>query len=233
MKNDLPCAFCDEPATTKDHVPPKSLFKTSPPDNLMTVPACFSCNNEASYDDQWFLNYLVSDDRIKNHPEAKELNNALTRSLKRPQSTGLQEYMDRSLKRFPLITESGIYYGEGTALENDFTRERRVLTRIVKGLYYHELQQHHPTENICFVYSSNKTYSPDPKVREERCNAILEWINAIKNEPLRQIGNDVFSYKWGVAHDNPNATFWVLVFFETVPFYIISRPRQQEETGTY
>lgn len=222
METELTCAFCEQPATTRDHVPPKSLFKTSPPDNLITVPACFSCNNEASNDDQWFRNYLVSDDRIKNHPEAKELNNALARSLQRPQGVGLQEYMDRNLKRFSLITESGLFYGEGTALENDFKREGRILTRIMKGLYYHELKKHHPTHNINSVYSSNKTFSPDKKVREERQNVILDLINDLKNEPIKKIGNDVFSYKWGVAKDNPDASFWVLVFFHAIPFSVIS-----------
>lgn len=227
------CTFCGEPATTKDHVPPKSLFKTSPPDNLITVPACLSCNHDASQDDEWFRNYLISDDRIRNHPESKELNKALERSLQRPQSIGLQEFMDRNLKRFPLMTESGLYYGEGTALDNDFTRESRVLIRIMKGLYYHELQKHHPIANVNSVYSSNKVYSPDAKVREERRNAILELINDLKNEPIRTIGQDVFSYKWGVANDNPNATFWVLVFFKTIPFSIISVPRQQGESANH
>lgn len=231
--NEEMCTFCGARATTKDHIPPKSLFKTSPPDNLITVPACLSCNHDASQDDEWFRNYLISDDRIKNHPESKELNKALERSLQRPQSVGLQKFMDRNLKRVPLITQSGLYSGEGTALDNDFTRESRVLTRIMKGLYYHELQKHHPTDNVISVYSSNKIYSPDAKVRKERRNAILELINDLKNEPIRTIGQDVFSYKWGVAKDNYGATFWILVFFKAIPFSIISVPGQQEESANH
>jgi hypothetical protein len=228
--NEERCTFCSARASTKDHIPPKSLFKTSPPDNLITIPACLSCNHDASQDDEWFRNYLISDDRIKNHPESKELNKALERSLQRPQSIGLRETMNRSLKRFPLITQSGLYYGEGMALASDFTRESKVLTRIMKGLYYHELQKHHPIDNGNFVYSSNKIYSPDPLVRKERHEKIMELIKDIKNEPLRIIGNDVFSYKWGMAKDNPKATFWVLIFFKTMPFFIFSMPQQQNES---
>jgi hypothetical protein len=220
--NEERCTFCSEPATTKDHIPPKSLFKTSPPENLITVPACFPCNHDGSKDDEWFRNYLVSDDRIRNHPESQELINALNRSLQRPQSIGLRETMNRSLKRYSLITESGLYCGEGTALESDFTRESRVLTRIIKGLYYHELQKYHPNDNGNFVYSSNNIYSPDPMKREERFNIIMELIKDIKNEPIRIIGNDVFSYKWGVANDNPNANFWVLIFFKHSAIYNVA-----------
>ena len=36
---------------TKDHLPPKCLFARPRPDNLITVKACFECNNGSSEDD--------------------------------------------------------------------------------------------------------------------------------------------------------------------------------------
>jgi len=211
--SDLRCTFCIEPATTKDHIPARNLFKTSPPNNLITVPACLSCNHDASKDDEWFRNYLVSDDRIRNHTESQELLNAFNRSLQRPQNTGLRETINRSLRRFPLITEGGIYYGEGTALESDFKRETRVLTRIIKGLFYHEFQRPHPDENSISVFSC-KTMGQG----EESLNVVLELIGYIKKENKKKIGNDVFSYGWAVAEDHPDGTFWVLTFFQTSLF---------------
>jgi hypothetical protein len=52
------CAYCDQPATTRDHVPPKKLFTPPLPGNLITVPACDGCNNGASEDDEVFRNEL-------------------------------------------------------------------------------------------------------------------------------------------------------------------------------
>ena len=52
------CALCGvNQASTRDHVPPKAIFpKPRPP--LITVPACFECNNSASDLDDLFKVYL-------------------------------------------------------------------------------------------------------------------------------------------------------------------------------
>ena len=52
------CAYCGEPATTYDHVPPQCLYTRPLPSNLVTVPACAACNNGASKDDAEFRNHL-------------------------------------------------------------------------------------------------------------------------------------------------------------------------------
>ena len=36
-----------------DHVPQQSLFPSPAQDNLITVPACKSCNSGAAKDDEW------------------------------------------------------------------------------------------------------------------------------------------------------------------------------------
>jgi hypothetical protein len=50
------CAICGKPCetTTRDHIPPKGLFGKPLPDNLLTVPSCQQCNQEASGDDEYF-----------------------------------------------------------------------------------------------------------------------------------------------------------------------------------
>jgi 5-methylcytosine-specific restriction endonuclease McrA len=52
------CAYCGEPATTDDHVPPKFLYTLPLPSNLVTAPACATCNNGPSNDDAEFRNHL-------------------------------------------------------------------------------------------------------------------------------------------------------------------------------
>src|SRR5216683_2580155 len=52
------CAYCNQPATTRDHVPPKKLFTPPLPGYLITVPSCGQCNHGASDDDEVFRNEL-------------------------------------------------------------------------------------------------------------------------------------------------------------------------------
>jgi hypothetical protein len=85
------------------------------------------------------------------------------------------------------ICDRTIY--EGTALKTDFTRERKVIERVVKGLFYHEFQRPHPNDNSISVYSTR--HRDDGT---EGLNSVLELINFIKPENKKTIGNEVFSY---------------------------------------
>tara|TARA_R110000850_G_scaffold83838_3_gene179908 strand:+ start:699 stop:1409 length:711 start_codon:yes stop_codon:yes gene_type:complete len=48
------CFLCgSEGDITREHIPPKCLFPKPRPNNLLTVPCCFNCNNTASQDDEY------------------------------------------------------------------------------------------------------------------------------------------------------------------------------------
>lgn len=59
------CFMCDEPATTKDHIPPKCFFPeqkdtgTDYKKNLITVPACNTHNLRTSLDDEYLLGIVA------------------------------------------------------------------------------------------------------------------------------------------------------------------------------
>ncbi len=54
------CIYCGEPATTKDHVIPRSYFPKPTPSNLMTVPACKQCNKSKQHDEDYLRTILTS-----------------------------------------------------------------------------------------------------------------------------------------------------------------------------
>jgi len=56
---------------TVDHVPPKGLFSKPRPNNLLTVPACLSCNNSKSDDDEFFR--LLATMGVNRTPEAERV----------------------------------------------------------------------------------------------------------------------------------------------------------------
>jgi len=76
-KNFGRCAYCSETADlTRDHIPPKSLFRKPLPDDLITVPCCLTCNNGRSKDDEYFrlalsLRYDVDRSHAKDAAELR------------------------------------------------------------------------------------------------------------------------------------------------------------------
>ena len=46
------CAYCPNPGTTKDHIPPQTFYAKGT-QNKPWVPACKSCNVGASKDDEY------------------------------------------------------------------------------------------------------------------------------------------------------------------------------------
>ncbi len=68
MKPPLLCYLCGKPATTKDHVPPKTLFAPPRPHNLITLPCCAECNGAYALDEEYFRNNIFDDFRP---PECK------------------------------------------------------------------------------------------------------------------------------------------------------------------
>jgi hypothetical protein len=96
------CAYCPAPATTEDHIPPQGIFAKGTP-NKPWVPACRSCNGDASLDDEYMqrLSMLWGADACK---DAIEVGEKFMRSLKRPEAQGLQAEVRRSLS--PVEDES-------------------------------------------------------------------------------------------------------------------------------
>ena len=52
------CIYCGAPADTRDHVPPRLLLEEPLPPNLLTVPACWKCNNGCSDDERYVRDAL-------------------------------------------------------------------------------------------------------------------------------------------------------------------------------
>src|SRR5687768_6829030 len=49
------CVLCGErEATTKEHIPPRALFITKPPE-YFSVPACKDCNHSTKLEDEYLL----------------------------------------------------------------------------------------------------------------------------------------------------------------------------------
>ena len=60
--------------------------------------------------------------------------------------------------------------------------------------------------------------------KKDRLDSVLELISFIKPENKKGDNPEFFKYGFGVAEDNLDGTFWVLTFYNKIPFFIYSTP---------
>jgi hypothetical protein len=125
------CVYCGEPATTKDHVPPRGLFLDPPPRNLITVPACLRCNNSASTDDELFR-IVVSIGAGMDTPESRALwDDKIFPGLRK--NRRVAKDLGGSMRRVPVHHPDGAYLGEATAVHLDAPSHDRSRAIASKG----------------------------------------------------------------------------------------------------
>src|ERR1017187_4987963 len=129
------CAICGKVVKklTNDHIPPKSMFGTKP-SNLITVPSCPDCNGGSSADDEYFR-LIASEVDTAAHPDAKKANEAIVRSMQRPQAKGFRESLRQSIYPVEVVVGGTTEIRPFVGL--DVKRLDRTAAKIVKGLFFH------------------------------------------------------------------------------------------------
>ena len=211
-RNPKTCPYC---RTTgfgfeKEHVVPKCLWKKGLPNFMRTVPACKACNSGYSRDEAYFRDMLVmmSDSR---HPKVAELAKSTV------PSSLLQDPFVRNALRFakPARRRSpgGIDVGDGVSLPFDQARFRRVIDKIVRGLFF---------------VKSKRPLSPTHEVKM--------WLgNSFWNEPAfinlqegmsgwASFGDDVFGCRCSRADTDHDMTTWVFQFYNSVAMFAWTQP---------
>lgn len=73
-----PCAYCGQPGTTQDHVPPRGMFAKGTPEPPW-VPSCEACNQGASQNDQ-FMQRLAMVRNAEHSRDGIEVGEKIVRS---------------------------------------------------------------------------------------------------------------------------------------------------------
>jgi hypothetical protein len=193
------CVICGKrPATTVDHIPPKGIFPKPRPRNLITVPACFSCNQESSKYDESFMVYLslhVGTDS----PESKRLwEKHAIRTVKH--NRRLRTRLVTTMRRVDVKSPGGIIIGQGVGSSWDSEAHDRVVERMIRGLYFYHYRD----------------------ILGDRAHCKVQWLQRIDKkvyelfEPLPQyaVGNDLFLYRYGRAQEEPVRSIWLFQFYE-------------------
>jgi hypothetical protein len=206
------CVYCGEAkGTTRDHVIPGCLFVDPKPANLLTVPACLSCNNVEKSADDTFLRDLLAVDIDNEHPVAESLRaSKVRRSVERNLSEIARIIV--SAKEQPRHDHEGNYLGEFPRLDLPKGRVSRIMSRIVRGLYYCSQKEILPSSHGLTVLRQPTPMFPT-------------LYDSLGRPEVRRFG-EIFGYTW-VREPNPLRMIWLLWFYESVVFSVSSSNPQE------
>jgi hypothetical protein len=194
------CAICGmSAATTKDHIPPQSLYPR-PRDNkinLNTVPACAQCNNEASRDDEVFK-VLVGIDTGEHQSEPEKIVESLAKTIARNKRIADQVFASHHRTYANL---SGASLQPAVVVTFDFSQYQRVIDRIVRGLHWMETGSAMPIKAAVQVI---------PAIQ---CEALIatDFMALMHLLPLKKLNQETFAYRWHAPPEGEQV--WGLQFF--------------------
>ncbi len=204
IKNISICYLCGQVLDGKvndDHVPPKQLYgheirRVHNP-NLYVLPTHIACNESYRIDEDYFVHSLapltlgsysgnsVIDDIKRRFSEGRRipLGHKVLKEFERNPS-GLILPRDKVVKRF------------------DGKRVRRILWKIIRGLYFKEYGEFMP-EGTFFSWEITGPWYQPPAIFE-----------AIRNLPSKGDYPGVLDYKYARYPEFDNANLWGLIFWD-------------------
>lgn len=200
------CPYClQNEADTQDHVVPEGLFDVAPPGGYIKVPACEPCNNGHSRDEEYFLVAILGEATLTSAAANRVLDRlAEDHRTGRRRRTGLARALRSRVRPAEIYTPAGIYVATGGTIALDTPRINRVLTKMVRGLYFYEFGCPLPQDATVFV---------EIKPQGEH----LQWppVQAALAAPAKALA-DVFSYRVWVLPERATCTSWALGFYDAV-----------------
>ena len=216
--NLIPCAYCRNPIrqcdSQRDHIPPKSLFTSPRPNNLVTVRCCETCHQVLSDGDEALRSFAA-------------LSWGTTTSAK-----GLKASADRAHIRAPWwLAELKECARQSSAIPNPYNpseelREIRVsggvaeaihrtLTRTVRGLLF----DHDPdfdTRSIKFDLFQSKP------INLEHFAYVAHGLGTLRFRKV--FGEGAFGAIWDFTVEDPHSGVMVMSFFGRMNFTVFFGP---------
>jgi hypothetical protein len=125
------------------------------------------------------------------------------------------------VKELEIHTPAGLYLGRSGSYEVDVDRLCRVARRTTLGLFFRETGR-----RLAPPYEAT-TYLPstfDEHDRQAYDETAAPMVRTLLADAPRFVGRRVLSYRWKAAADDPNATLWLLLFYDRVLFVSITTP---------
>ncbi len=224
MADDNLCTYCNQLATTRDHIPPKLLFSRPRPSNLATVPACLQCNQSFSADDEYARMVLLSHHGAS-HTTFEDQVERLSRALVRPEGAGLKKEFLR-----PFVA-SGVFNQERdqdkpVAVQFDLARVSRVIARTAIGLHRIHYSERLVPEYGAFAADLDAV-AKMPNSVDSLKNYLFESINDVTDtcRPL-EWGEQAVVFVFGRSLHDPRQSVWRFRFYGGAEFGVWTVPRE-------
>jgi hypothetical protein len=206
------CIYCGaQEKITREHVIPRGIFpKGHKIKNPIIVSACHDCNNKYSSDEEFFRNFITMIGSDYSPHADHLLNTTVKRSIHRMPNIGRR--MTSLMEEVRLFSPHGIYLGWRTKINippEDWERYHKVLSKIVKGLFYHETKRIIP-EDYCIRHFWGQVDN-GIKINKDYLailNALPKWNK--DNHPI-------FAYSYGVINDKP-LSVWATFYYDSIFF---------------
>lgn len=202
------CYLCGEQldgTIDEDHVPPKQFYapeirKNHSP-NLFTLPVHSQCNKSYQHDEDYFVHSIGP--AVMESYSGGALWRAISDKYDRPQNRRLAEKVYKEFDKRP----SGLYLPFGkVAKQFETNRVKRVVWKIVRGLFFKETKQTLP-EDLIFKFdmlSPGETPSPEYD--------LLRSVPALGDYP------GVFDYRYVGISDK--MYIWSLLFWDRIIMFV-------------
>jgi hypothetical protein len=152
---------------------------------------------------------------------------AIMRSLEKPMKVGFRKSLLSSMRQRDLLTPAGIYLGRRPTYDVDLGRINRVAARITRGLFLHESKRHLDPGWVAVAWQS------DSIAEQHHRSAASLVIGALRDAPLKSIGNGAFKYRYRSFPEELNGSAFGLVFYDKVGFFGITAQRNKPSGETW
>jgi len=200
------CYLCGGLATTKDHIPPLGLFPKPRPTNLITVPACHTCNNDRSLDDEYFR-LMVAAGSL-DAPQSLDILHQRVIPRMRKSPALIIDFL-KSVKKLNIVSEDKIHLGQVNQFIIDRPRAQAVIDKIIRGLFFKHTKFRLATSCIVedFIYQ--------PRI-EKPLQEVIAQLS------LFNIGDgSIFSYRFCLSETNESESIWFLMFYNDSSLFTV------------
>jgi hypothetical protein len=144
----------------------------------------------------------------------------IARSFEREEYDGLRVSVLNTLEYVELVSPGGLHLGKRPSLEVDYARMNKLAAKITLGLFYHEKGYRLPESYRAEAWG-------DPFIRDESApERNQRLISFLLSHKRNTIGNGIFSYWVAFRKEDLNTSAWLMLFFESVPYLCVTRPRK-------
>lgn len=179
-----------------DHIPPACIFPAGT-QSMITVPCCTACNEHYRKLDEKMRNFVAT---LSSSVPSEPIEKAKRAILMSPKL--VRQYLSYTKPHPTLVTADGqprlLFFFDSEELTS-------WLSRIVKGLFFHE-NRRRISDAAVFTVKSLPEIRPQPSVT-------FPFEKGLERRPY---------FVYGVVKDDdkPNRDFWVLVFYDQIMFSV-------------